>query len=76
MLQSTTLDILKSGRSVFLTSAPGMGYVALSRVQTLDGLYLEGINNRAFLVSDDAVRLDGMLREASQKAEREQEADS
>lgn len=67
--QGMTLD--NAVMDLSRTFAPGMGYVALSRVQTLDGLYLKGINNRAFLVSDDAVRLDGMLREASEQAERE-----
>lgn len=67
--QGMTLD--RAVMDLSRTFAPGMGYVALSRVQTLDGLYLGGINNRAFLVSDDAVRLDGMLREASEQAERE-----
>lgn len=44
------------------TFAPGMGYVALSRVESLNGLYLQGVNERMFLVSPDAVRLDGKLR--------------
>ena len=47
------------------TFAPGMGYVALSRVESLDGLYLQGVNERMFLVSPDAVRLDGRLRSES-----------
>lgn len=50
------------------TFAPGMGYVALSRVERLDGLFLEGVNERMFLVSPDAVRLDGTLRERSDEA--------
>ena len=50
------------------TFAPGMGYVALSRVENLQGLYLEGINERAFSVSADAVLLDGSLRDASMRA--------
>ena len=45
-----------------------MGYVALSRVENLDGLYLGGINNRAFLVSPDAVMLDSILRRRSDAA--------
>ena len=32
------------------TFAPGMGYVALSRVEGLQGLYLNGVNERMFLV--------------------------
>lgn len=51
------------------TFAPGMGYVALSRVESFDGLYLQGINDRAYLVSEEATRLDGMLRERSKQAE-------
>ena len=50
------------------TFAPGMGYVALSRVESMDGLYLQGVNERMFLVSPDAVRLDGMLRADSDAA--------
>ena len=50
------------------TFAPGMGYVALSRVEGLDGLYLQGVNERMFLVSPDAVRLDGQLRLESAQA--------
>jgi hypothetical protein len=50
------------------TFAPGMGYVALSRVEALGGLYLRGINERAFLVSPDAVLLDSQLREDSKAA--------
>ena len=111
MLQSTALDILKSGRSVFLTGAPGAGktyvlnqFVEWARTNRkhvsitastgiasthIDGQTIHawnglGINDaltnslyqrirkyRAFLVSDDAVRLDGMLREASEQAERD-----
>lgn len=50
------------------TFAPGMGYVALSRVENLEGLYLGGVNEHMFLVSPDAVRLDGMLRSDSSAA--------
>ena len=50
------------------TFAPGMGYVALSRVENLESIYLEGINDRAFSVSADAVLLDSVLRQSSQHA--------
>ncbi len=60
-LDSAVMDLCR-------TFAPGMGYVALSRVENLGGLYLEGINDRAFSVSADAVLLDGSLREASRCA--------
>ena len=64
--QGMTLDraVMDLGR----TFAPGMGYVALSRVEGLDGLYLTGVNERMFLVSPDAVLLDGDLRAASAAA--------
>lgn len=60
----------RSCRHGFATahSLPGMGYVALSRVEGLDGLYLQGVNERMFLVSPDAVRLDGQLRLESAQA--------
>ncbi|KFI56111.1 ATPase AAA [Bifidobacterium callitrichos DSM 23973] len=64
--QGMTLD--RAVMDLRRTFAPGMGYVALSRVESLDGLYLEGVNNRMFLVSPDAVMLDGDLREASAAA--------
>lgn len=65
--QGMTLD--RARMDLRRTFAPGMGYVALSRVESMDGLYLDGINDRAFLVSPEAVRLDGILRERSQMAE-------
>lgn len=67
--QGMTLD--RARMDLRRTFTPGMGYVALSRVESMDGLYLDGINERAFLVSPEAVRLDGILRERSQMAERE-----
>lgn len=50
------------------TFAPGMGYVALSRVERLDGLFLDGVGERALLVSPQAVALDAALRRASAMA--------
>ena len=67
--QGMTLD--RARMDLRRTFAPGMGYVALSRVESMDGLYLDGINDRAFLVSPQAVGLDGILRNRSQMAERE-----
>lgn len=58
--QGMTLD--RAVMDLRRTFAPGMGYVALSRVESLDGLYLSGINEHAFLVSPDAVQLDAVLR--------------
>ncbi len=64
--QGMTLD--RAVMDLQRTFAPGMGYVALSRVQSLQGLYLTGVNERMFLVSPDAVLLDGDLRASSQAA--------
>lgn len=64
--QGMTLD--RAVMDLKRTFAPGMGYVALSRVESLGGLYLAGVNERMFLVSPDAVVLDGDLREASASA--------
>lgn len=64
--QGMTLD--RAVMDLRRTFAPGMGYVALSRVENLDGLYLQGVNERMFLVSPDAVRLDGVLRSRSAHA--------
>ncbi|MCI1219288.1 MAG: PIF1 family DEAD/DEAH box helicase [Bifidobacterium sp.] len=64
--QGMTLD--RAVMDLRRTFAPGMGYVALSRVENLNGLYLGGINERALLVSSDAVLLDGHLRDNSKAA--------
>ncbi len=41
---------------------PGMGYVALSRVRGLDGLYLQGINAMAMAMHPDVHAFDSELR--------------
>ena len=46
----------------------GMGYVALSRVRTLAGLRLLGLNKNALQVREDVMLFDEKLREASHKA--------
>ena len=61
--QGMTLD--RAVMDLRRTFAPGMGYVALSRIQALSGLFLNGIGPRAFLVSPDAVSLDSSLRDES-----------
>lgn len=46
----------------------GMGYVALSRVRSLSGLKLHGLNNQALLVANNVLALDKELKERSKKA--------
>ena len=47
------------------TFAPGMGYVALSRLRSLDGLYIKGMNSMALVLNDQIFELDERLRAAS-----------
>ena len=59
--QGMTLDAARIDlRKAFVE---GMGYVALSRVRSLDTLYLHGINRMALKVSDDAQSIDKQLRD-------------
>lgn len=46
---------------------PGMGYVALSRVRSLNGLYLNGINDLALQMHEEIYALDALLLEKSEK---------
>lgn len=58
--QGMTLDAaLIDLRKAFV---PGMGYVALSRVRSLDTLFLKGINQMALAMSDEARAIDEELR--------------
>ena len=59
--QGMTLDAARIDlRKAFVE---GMGYVALSRVKSLDGLSLLGINKMALKVSPEALEIDQALRE-------------
>lgn len=49
----------------------GMGYVALSRVRTLEGLKLKGIGNRALLIHDEAHEMDRQFKRQSDAAVQE-----
>ena len=63
--QGMTLDAARIDlRKAFVE---GMGYVALSRVRSLDTLFLHGINRMALSVSDEARSIDEQLRSRSQK---------
>ena len=46
----------------------GMGYVALSRLSTLAGLRLVGINDLAFYVNEKALMIDKEFKQLSQNA--------
>ncbi|HPS28609.1 MAG TPA: PIF1 family DEAD/DEAH box helicase [Candidatus Paceibacterota bacterium] len=67
--QGMTLDeaLIDLSRSF----TPGMGYVALSRVRTLEGLHLLGFNDVALKVSNKAIKLDKVFFEQSQKLQKE-----
>ena len=66
--QGMTLDAARIDlRKAF---AEGMGYVALSRVRSLDKLYLIGINRTALIVSSEAQRIDAHIKKESLKAEK------
>ena len=63
--QGMTLDSARVDlRKAFVE---GMGYVALSRVRSLDTLSLEGINQMALRVSPEALEIDKKLRSSSAK---------
>ncbi len=57
-LDSAEIDLSK-------TFEKGMGYVALSRVRTLGGLSLTGINETAFQVNEEVLSFDKKLRQKS-----------
>jgi len=65
--QGMSLD----GAKVDLSKAfmPGMGYVALSRVRSLGGLYLVGLNEVALQLNDDIFEFDSQLMAQSEGAE-------
>lgn len=64
--QGMTLD----GAVIDLRKAfvEGMGYVALSRVRSLESLYLSGINQMALKVSQEALEINQLLERRSQEA--------
>ncbi|NCN07420.1 AAA family ATPase [Candidatus Falkowbacteria bacterium] len=60
-LDSAEIDLSKS-------FVQGMGYVALSRVRTLSGIKLKGINKMALRVNEEVLELDKQLLANSQEA--------
>jgi hypothetical protein len=63
--QGMSLDAAEIDLSRSFT--PGMGYVALSRVRSLEGVYLGGINNMALAMHPQIFEFDVRLREASEE---------
>lgn len=61
-LDSAVIDLSKS-------FTYGMGYVALSRVRTLSGVYLVGFSDSALLVDPKVFSVDKKLQELSDRAE-------
>lgn len=64
--QGMSLDAAEIDLSKAFT--PGMGYVALSRVRSLDGLRLKGLNNMAMQVHPQIAEFDVKLKERSEHA--------
>lgn len=64
--QGMSLDAAEVDLSRAFT--PGMGYVALSRVRSMEGLYLKGINRMALQMHPTIYEFDQMLRSASEQA--------
>jgi ATP-dependent exoDNAse (exonuclease V) alpha subunit len=61
--QGMSLDAAEIDLSRAFT--PGMGYVALSRVRSLGGLYVKGMNNMALAMHPQIHELDDQLRQIS-----------
>ncbi|MDO8335304.1 MAG: PIF1 family DEAD/DEAH box helicase [Candidatus Saccharibacteria bacterium] len=64
--QGMTLDAARVDLSRAFVE--GMGYVALSRVRSLNDLTLNGINNMALKVNSQALEIDKLLREQGEQA--------
>ncbi len=65
--QGMTLD--KAEIDLSRSFASGQGYVALSRLTSLEGLYLKGFNPQALMISDDVREMDAVFRTRSNHAE-------
>ena len=67
--QGTTLDVAEIDLSKAFE--PGMGYVALSRIRSLDGLRLMGLNKTALTANEEVVEMDKAFRKASREDRKE-----
>lgn len=65
--QGMTLD--KAEIDLSRAFASGQGYVALSRLTSLDGLYLKGFNPQALMISDEVREKDSVFKARSEQAE-------
>jgi hypothetical protein len=63
-LDSAEIDLSK-------TFEVGQGYVALSRVKSIEGLKLLGFNKKALEVNQLILKIDNRIKEASKRAEAE-----
>lgn len=66
--QGMSLDAAEIDLSKSFT--PGMGYVALSRVRSLNGVYLTGLNNMAMQLHPDIYAFDAQIRASSDELAR------
>jgi hypothetical protein len=65
--QGMTLD--KAEIDLSRAFASGQGYVALSRLKSLEGLYLKGFNPQALMIAEQVREADGTFRAKSEQAE-------
>ncbi len=65
--QGMTLD--KAEIDLSRSFASGQGYVALSRLTSLEGLYLKGFNPQALMISQDVKEMDSIFKAKSKQAE-------
>jgi ATP-dependent exoDNAse (exonuclease V) alpha subunit len=66
--QGMTLD--RASIDLSRSFASGQGYVALSRLKTLEGLHLQGFNVQALMIAEQVREADGVFRAKSDQAER------